>query len=546
MIFFRFEFKLRKKKKNEFSESFEILKFILLLKAKMWGNILTTARNFLFIGLFSTIGSFLVYKSIWTYGPLVSPDSAVYLQTAENFKNGYGISVRDADGFKVMTHWAPLYPIILSFFDDFRILNVLLAFITSFIFGAIILDATRSIYASILSAILLSISPTYVLIFSYLWSETLSLPFVLLTLSLIKKYLDRQSFYLLFIFSILISISTLIRYANLFFILVIVAIFFVYRLPIRHLLLSLAISSSLFVLWQLRNISAPNPQFTTRELSLHLPSIHHFYTLFSTLIGYILPEKDTLLSNIYIPPEKGFTLSKYFQNWSFIVAFSFILGIVVFLSKKEGKLEISNWEKLLLICSVCYIVFIFTSISIYDYTTPPDTRILSPLFLFLVIFSFVFIYKILNFKLRGALIYLVLTISYLNYELSYFQNIKENPRLHFLNKTSLLNLEIIKEIKDLPKDAYIYTNDPFLVYFGAKRFSSMMPLKFNPVANKPDKNFQDKIKDMYMKLKQKDGFLVIFYPFNPPYIPTREELENLLPLKVYKETKSGIIYKVRE
>jgi len=535
-----------KKKKNEFSESFEILKFILLLKAKMWGNILTTARNFLFIGLFSTIGSFLVYKSIWTYGPLVSPDSAVYLQTAENFKNGYGISVRDADGFKVMTHWAPLYPIILSFFDDFRILNVLLAFITSFIFGAIILDATRSIYASILSAILLSISPTYVLIFSYLWSETLSLPFVLLTLSLIKKYLDRQSFYLLFIFSILISISTLIRYANLFFILVIVAIFFVYRLPIRHLLLSLAISSSLFVLWQLRNISAPNPQFTTRELSLHLPSIHHFYTLFSTLIGYILPEKDTLLSNIYIPPEKGFTLSKYFQNWSFIVAFSFILGIVVFLSKKEGKLEISNWEKLLLICSVCYIVFIFTSISIYDYTTPPDTRILSPLFLFLVIFSFVFIYKILNFKLRGALIYLVLTISYLNYELSYFQNIKENPRLHFLNKTSLLNLEIIKEIKDLPKDAYIYTNDPFLVYFGAKRFSSMMPLKFNPVANKPDKNFQDKIKDMYMKLKQKDGFLVIFYPFNPPYIPTREELENLLPLKVYKETKSGIIYKVRE
>jgi hypothetical protein len=512
----------------------------------MWGNILTTARNFLFIGLFSTIGSFLVYKSIWTYGPLVSPDSAVYLQTAENFKNGYGISVRDADGFKAMTHWAPLYPIILSFFDDFRILNVILAFITSFILGAIILDATRSIYASILSVILLSISPTYVLIFSYLWSETLSLPFVLLTLSLIKKYLDRQSFYLLFIFSIFVSISTLIRYANLFFILVIVAIFFVYRLPIRHLLLSLAISSALFVLWQLRNILAPNPQFTTRELSLHLPSIHHFYTLFSTLIGYILPEKDTLLS-IYILPEKGLMLSKHFQNWSFIVVFSFILGVVVvFLSKKEGKLEISNWEKLLLICSVCYIVFIFTSISIYDYTTPPDTRILSPLFLFLLIFSFVFIYKILNFKLRGALIYLVLTISYLNYALSYFQNIKENPHLHFLNKTSLLNLEIIKEIKDLHKDAYIYTNAPFLVYFGAKRFSSMMPLKFNPVTNKPDKNFQDKMKDMYMRLKQKDGFLVIFYPFNPPYIPTREELETLLPLKVYKETKGGIIYKVRE
>jgi len=87
----------------------------------------------------------------------MSPDSIYYLQTAENFKNGYGISIRDADGLKAMTHWAPLYPIILSFFNNFKILNVILSFITSFLIGVIILRATNSIYASILSVILFSL-----------------------------------------------------------------------------------------------------------------------------------------------------------------------------------------------------------------------------------------------------------------------------------------------------------------------------------------------------------------------------------------------------
>jgi hypothetical protein len=35
---------------------------------------------------------------------MFTPDSITYLQAAENFKNGYGISVRDADGFKILIH----------------------------------------------------------------------------------------------------------------------------------------------------------------------------------------------------------------------------------------------------------------------------------------------------------------------------------------------------------------------------------------------------------------------------------------------------------
>jgi hypothetical protein len=43
-------------------------------------------------------------------------------------------------------------------------------------------------------------------------SETLSLPFILLTCFLIKRYLDHQSTWLLILFSVLISVSIITIY----------------------------------------------------------------------------------------------------------------------------------------------------------------------------------------------------------------------------------------------------------------------------------------------------------------------------------------------
>ena len=267
----------------------------------------------------------------------MSPDSIYYLQTAENFKNGYGISIRDADGLKAMTHWAPLYPVMLSFFNNFKILNVILSFITSFLIGVIILRATNSIYASILSVILFSFSPTYIFIFSHLWSETLSIPFILITIIFIKKYLNSQKIQFLIIFSILIAISTLIRYANLFFILAIMLIFFIYRFKVSHLIISLFISSSLFILWQIRNSLSPNPQ-ATKEFSLHIFSSAHFSVLLETLKNYILPP--------------------YSESWQFIIMISLLLGIIMFLISRKENVRFSNWEKMLLICAISVIIFL--------------------------------------------------------------------------------------------------------------------------------------------------------------------------------------------
>jgi hypothetical protein len=224
--------------------------------------ILKNVKNLIFLillFLFSSFGSLLVYKTVEVFGPFFTADSVAYVQAAENFKNGHGVSIGDADGFKILTFFPPLYPVILSFFlDNFKLLNSILAFITLFVFGYIIFDATGSIITSILSVILFSLSPIYIYIFSHILSETLSFPFVLLTIFLIRKYLDRPSFFLLIIFSIFISISTLIRYANLFFILFIVLMFLIYRIKISQLILSVILSSSGFIFWSFIAYFFPN------------------------------------------------------------------------------------------------------------------------------------------------------------------------------------------------------------------------------------------------------------------------------------------------
>ena len=485
--------------------------------------------SFVLLFLFSSIGGLLVYKTIEIFGPMFTPDSIIYLQAAENFKNGYGVSVRDADGFKTLTIWPPLYPVILSFFDDFRLLNSILAFIASFVFGFIIFDATKSIIASILSIILFFLSPTYIYIFSHLWSETLSLPFVLLTCVLIKKYLDRPSFYSLLLFSICISISPLIRYPNLFFILAILLIFFIYRLKLSQLIMSVILSSLGFIFLLLRIYFSPNTQGPPRKFSLniHLLPDFHLPVLIKTLRDYILPEQSAYWHPILIP----------------ITIVGLGLGILLLIFSKRNKLIFSNWEKILIVSGASYLLLIFIVISIMDYYNAPDKRILSPFFVFMLAFLFIFLYKISQFKLGSLIIYFTILLAYLPYTKD-FVEISRKGLQWKLNYPSLSNLHITEEIRKLPQDAYIYSNAPDLIYLHTKRFSSKIPAKYLDGTN-ISPNFQDEIKKMANKLKEKDGFLVLIYPYSHPYLPNEDELNSLLDLQVYKRTPDGVIYKVR-
>jgi hypothetical protein len=511
--------------------------------------ILKNVKNLIFLillFLFSSFGSLLVYKTVEVFGPFFIGDSVGYVQAAENFKNGHGVSIGDADGFKILTVYPPLYPVILSFFlDNFKLLNSILAFITLFVFGYIIFDATGSIITSILSVILFSLSPIYLYIFSHILSETLSFPFVLLTIFLIKKYLDRPSFFLLIIFSIFISISTLIRYANLFFILFIVLIFLIYRIKITQLILSVILSSSGFIFWSFIAYFFPNTTGPPRYFNLHLFTIHHLSALIETLYYYILPAKYVYhWHNIRIP-------------LTLIIIVGISLGtLLLILSTRKTKGIFSNWERILISASISYLLFLFISISIADFyfLTYNSIRNLSPFFIFILAFLFIFLYRVPKFKLGGLIIYFTMILAYLPYTKDFVKLSRKGPPKgsyhHYAFFSKCSNLQIMEEIRKLPQGAYIYSNAPDLIYLHTKRFTSIIPPRFYPEGNMTLPNFQDRIKEMAAKLKERDGFLVLI---NPPcnwheylfHLPNEAELNSLIDLVVYKRTQDGVIYKVR-
>ncbi len=489
------------------------------------------------ISIFSLIGSFFIFRAIEIYGPLITPDSVYYLQASENFKEGLGVKVKDAEGLKPLVHFPPLYPVFISFFDDLRVPNVLLSFITNFLLGLFMFIATNSLFSSILSVVLFSVSPNHTFNFSRLWSETLSLPLILLAIIFLWRYLNSRRMIFLLIFSLLVSISTLVRYANLFFILVIFTIPLIYRISFSHLVLSVILSSAGFIFWHVLNLMVLQGSLA-RDFSFHIFSFDHVLTFLKTL-------------KLYIP--RGASIHYLFgvPIYFFVVPL-IVLGtvILIFFIVRENfhdlkkLLSFSDIEKVLLVCSICYVIFIFLSISFADYYIPPDLRIMSPFFVLMFSFVFIFVYRVLKFKLASLPLLFGFLIGYFSHSFSFINAARLDPVDY--NNPRYANLEIISEVKKLPEGAIIYSNAPDLIYFHTRKASSSVPFKFYPATTRTNKKFDENLKRMFNRLKENDGFLVIIYSVKRPYLPTEEELTSKLNLRLYVKTKDGVIYKAGE
>jgi hypothetical protein len=320
----------------------------------------------------------------------------------------------------------------------------------------------------------------------------------------------------------------------------------IYRIKISQLILSVIISSSGFIFWSFVAYFFPNTTGPPKSLILHLFTIHHLSALIETLYYYILPAKYVYYwHNIRIP-------------LTLIIIVGISLGtLLLILSRRKTKGIFSNWERILISASISYLLFLFISISIADFsllTSFNSKRHLSPFFIFILAFLFIFLYRVPKFKLGSLIIYFTMILAYLPYTKDFVKLSRKGPLRgtyhHYAFFSKCSNLQIMEEVRKLPQGAYIYSNAIDLIYLHAKRFASIIPPRFYPQGNIPLPNSQDRIKEMAAKLKEKDGFLVLI---NPPcnwleylfHLPNETELKSLIDLVVYKRTQDGVIYKVR-
>lgn len=140
---------------------------------KKWGEKYQALWYGLFLILLVSLCLWSVLNFIWATEPRgigVRSDSVAYFWSAESLVKGAGLGRLTGDGnFKPMTHWPPLYPIMLAIFNGLgfpilsvaRWMGVALFALNIFLAGLCFARVTRSLWFSISAALILAFSPGF-------------------------------------------------------------------------------------------------------------------------------------------------------------------------------------------------------------------------------------------------------------------------------------------------------------------------------------------------------------------------------------------------
>jgi hypothetical protein len=180
-------------------------------------------RGVALIALASLVG-FLLISVATRNGVGLSVDSAFYIGVADELAAGNGLRVPwgTAEPTPLGTRWGPLMPAVLATVSQIgvdpphaaRWVNATCLSLTGLLCGLAILDATGSVGLSLLVTLLLVTSQTMLAIFSMAWSEPIFIVLSSLAMVLLATYLKTKRRFALFCAVFLIVAACLTRYAG--------------------------------------------------------------------------------------------------------------------------------------------------------------------------------------------------------------------------------------------------------------------------------------------------------------------------------------------
>lgn len=490
----------------------------------------------LFVCITSLFSLYMVYcltlASTWGLG--ITTDSITYIEGARSL-------VKHSTFNDIPSHYPPFYFLQIAFFSlagndilfTTRVLHVVTIFFHTAIVGYILYTVTeKNLIWLILGLLVFSTSPTVLQIHAMAWSEASYALLSSLGLFILSRYNDYHlSIRWLAFSSILIAFAFFTRYAGIT--VLISGFLFLLFFPKSSLkqrsiscLYYISISSSLILLWVGRNVVLADSA-TGRHFSYHpIP------------LEKLKQGIQTVSSWFQIPPQNAYLLL------AVILSLIFALVIIYDFEKKRH----SSLLELSLIYIGVYISFIIFSISVFDFLTPLDQRILYPIFEPLLFVFIIVLSKIVN-AVKWKRIYFTLVIGVLVH-LSILQFLQQEKIISSLEKNGVgfssrewTHSKTLDYIKDIPVSTTIYTNgpDPIQLYLGRK--SIMIPKVIHPLTNKTNPEYVNEMKNMQEHLLDGNAILVFFDNITWRwYLPTIEEVLNKIPLQKVFDSQDGDIF----
>jgi hypothetical protein len=198
--------------------------------------------------------------------------------------------------------------------------------------------------------------------------------------------------------------------------------------------------------------------------------------------------------------------------------------------------------------AVVYTVFLIFSISFLDAYTYLESRIMLPVHAAMLVVVCYVGYRILEgLPTQSSWRRIVLAVSIVfagSYALRGITEIVQDYKtgVGYQNE-SWRNSSFMEQIRQLPADARLFSNNPEVIYLLTDKAAKTFPLKYNFTSLKPNPKYESEIADMVSQIKTNNSFIIYFSDGKRQHLPTNQELQALLPLEIIAQEREGLIYK---
>lgn len=503
--------------------------------------------KFLF-AVFGLLGTVLFYLLFSMHAIGISPDSVTYISVARHLLDGSGFICYDGYPYVLQ---APLYPVLLSVVSIVAGLDPILSagYVNAALFGLIVYFS-GVLFAKHLKSLPLALLGAAATLFSFILVQAsliaLSEPlFILLTISaflFFEDYRLKKSIRPLLGFSAAVALACLTRYAGV--ILIVTGSFCIFAFlkntvgrKFKHVFLFLSVSFLPAAFWIARNYYLSGTLVGQRSAS-SFSFIENFFFMLRTIFKW------------YSPLEKS--------EMDILIVLSLLTAGVIFAIFLLVKFNTAN-GRFLSIGSIILFVIFYTGMILISSTTTAfdkiDNRLLSPLFIPVVLLVFIIIDKTvqwlkeyLNEGILSVVIILELTM-WIKYQASttkatlrtfIAQNGCEYSGREWKDNSVI---SFLKYNREVTRSYALYSNVPEAVYLLANINTKWSPPKTN--YNSPTLlNIQPSLAGMW---SEKSGTcLVWFNNVDRKFLFTLEELAENSNLQLIAHLKDGSIYTISE
>ena len=458
-------------------------------------------------------------------GLALSDDSIAYIAGARSMLDGQGYREAWLASNQPVTHFPPAFPFMLTLpgllgadpLNSARYINALLFGLNAGLLGVLAWRMTPSLTAGVVIAALFVLNSELLQVHTAAMSEPLFIFFSLLALWMFDLYFERHNHWLwLVLCGTFVGMSYLTRYAGL----ALIATFVIALIILRDNWQKRFVSIGIFLAavlpwilgWGIRNrLVAENA--TNRVLAWHPITTENLQIGVRVFSDFFIPIESWRRAAIKQPGiVEGMIIIVFVAVLVWVIAKAWKYFSEPQQVSAEEKMDAGSREFIPFTSGLylfAYLASIVAAMTMFDAATKFRLRILSPVFVCLLILL-VYLGIWLRNKNRGAVI--ILKIAFIS-----FAFYKQFLTVNELSKGGLgyasfqwYDSEAMAYLRDLPEDVMIYTNEPGAVYLYTGRGTYVLPDRFDTATAQMRAGFEEGVVKMQSEIHEGVAVLALF------------------------------------